>query len=73
MATLTACNVTEKDEQKSEFVYQIDQFEDIRILRYQVPGFEKLSLEQKLLIYYLGESAHAGRGIFSGIRILNIT
>lgn len=46
-----------------QFIYQTEQFADIKILRYQVPGFESLSLEQKELIYYLSEAAHCGRDI----------
>ncbi|MGZ5515411.1 MAG: dipeptidyl-peptidase 3 family protein [Candidatus Aminicenantales bacterium] len=47
----------------SEFPWQIDQFADLRILRYQVPGFEALSPAQKELIYYLSEAATCGRDI----------
>jgi dipeptidyl-peptidase III len=46
-----------------EFNWQIDQFADLRILRYQVPGFEALSASQKELIYYLSEAALCGRDI----------
>ena len=47
-----------------EFQWQIDQFADLRILRYQVPGFEALSTSQKELVYYLNEAALCGRDIF---------
>ena len=46
-----------------EFDWQIDQFADLRILRYQVPGFDELTLPQKELVYYLGEAALCGRDI----------
>jgi len=46
-----------------EFNWQIDQFADLRILRYQVPGFEALSPAQKELAYYLSEAALCGREI----------
>jgi dipeptidyl-peptidase III len=46
-----------------EFQWQIDQFADLRILRYQVPGFESLSPRQKELVYYLSEAALCGRDI----------
>ncbi len=46
-----------------EFQWQIDQFADLRILRYQVPGFEALTPKQKELVYYLGEAALCGRDI----------
>lgn len=43
--------------------YVAEEFDDIRILRYQVPGFESLPLRQKMLIYYLSRAALAGRDI----------
>ncbi len=46
-----------------EFHWQIDQFADLRILRYQVPGFEALTPQQKELVYYLSEAALCGRDI----------
>ena len=45
------------------FNYFIDQFEDIRVLRYQLPGFKFLTLKQKKLIYYLSQAALSGRDI----------
>ncbi len=45
------------------FKYKVDQFADIKILRYRVPGFENLSLRQKKLIYYLYQAALSGRDI----------
>ena len=41
----------------------MEQFADLQILRYRVPGFEKLSLRQKQLIYYLSQAALEGRDI----------
>ncbi len=53
-----------KDKNSMEnFAYQTEQFADIRILRYNIPGFEKLSLQQKKLAYYLYEAGLAGRDI----------
>lgn len=46
-----------------EFDYIVEQFADIQVLRYQVPGFEKLSLRRKLLLYHLSEAALMGRDI----------
>ena len=46
-----------------EFKYVVDQFADIQVLRYQVPGFEQLSLRQKQLLYHLSEAALMGRDI----------
>lgn len=46
-----------------EFPYHVDNFADIEVLRYQVPDFDKLSLNQKLMVYYLSQAAQAGRDI----------
>ena len=43
--------------------YNVDRFADIEVLRYTVPGFDSLSLDQKKLIYYLNEAALTGRDI----------
>ncbi|MDD3877832.1 MAG: dihydrofolate reductase [Bacteroidales bacterium] len=45
------------------FKYQTEQFADVRILRYNVPDFEKLDIKRKLLVYYLYEAALSGRDI----------
>lgn len=45
------------------FDYTVDRFADIEVLRYKVPGFEELTLNQKRLIYYLTEAALQGRDI----------
>lgn len=45
------------------FEYVSEQFADLRILRYEVPGFDQLSLQQKELLYYLSEAALCGRDI----------
>ena len=47
----------------TDFNYIVDRFDDIQILRYQVPGFEMLPVDQKLYIYYLNQAALAGRDI----------
>ena len=46
-----------------EQVYLLEQFDDIKILRYDVPAFEELTLREKLFVYYLGRAALAGRDI----------
>lgn len=53
---------TKKDE-KSDFKWNIDRFDDLKVIRYQVPSFEKLSLKQKTLVYYLSQAALSGRDI----------
>lgn len=63
---LASCGGGEEAEQvpvQEEFRWQTDQFEDVRILRYQIPGWDKLSLRQKELAYYLVMSGLAGRDI----------
>jgi dipeptidyl-peptidase-3 len=45
------------------FQWQVDQFADLKILRYQVSGFEELTPAQKELVYYLSEAAQSGRDI----------
>ena len=47
----------------TEFEYEADRFADIRMLRYQVPGFADLSNQQKELLYYLSQAALSGRDI----------
>ncbi|MDE7442954.1 MAG: dihydrofolate reductase, partial [Muribaculaceae bacterium] len=61
-AALTSCS-NKEEAQANDFNYVVDNFADIQVLRYQVPGFENLSLEQKKLIYYLTEAAISGRDI----------
>ncbi|GFZ40070.1 dipeptidyl peptidase 3 [Bacteroides nordii] len=61
---LTGCSETKKTTaQADKFDYTVEQFADLQILRYRVPGFEDLSLKQKELVYYLTEAALEGRDI----------
>ena len=55
--------IQKQEEHKPEFEYLTEQFDDIRILRYQVPAFESLTLREKIFVYYLSEAALAGRDI----------
>ncbi|MDE7373822.1 MAG: dihydrofolate reductase, partial [Odoribacter sp.] len=48
---------------EKEFVWQTEQFDDIKILRYRVPAFESLSSRERIFIYYLSRAALAGRDI----------
>jgi dipeptidyl-peptidase-3 len=50
-------------EQKDSFDYVSEQFADIKILRYQIPGFEQLTLQQKKYVYFLAQAGLAGRDI----------
>lgn len=61
---LSSCGETKASkEAQEEFNYSVEQFADLQVLRYRVPGFEELSLKQKELIYYLSEAALQGRDI----------
>ncbi|MFN5664319.1 MAG: dipeptidyl-peptidase 3 family protein, partial [Bacteroidota bacterium] len=48
---------------ENNFEVECDRFADLQVLRYQIPGFELLSAQQKELAYYLYEAANAGRDI----------
>ncbi len=64
LSLLTACGRNPKTTAEAEkFDYTVEQFADLQILRYSVPGFENLSLKQKELVYYLTEAALQGRDI----------
>ncbi len=52
-----------QDGNGGDFRYKTEQFADLSILRYQIPGWDKLSLDQKKLVYYLTEAGYAGRDI----------
>ena len=60
--SLTSCNDMA---QEQEFNYVVDRFADIEVLRYKVPEFENLTLQQKKLIYFLSEAAIVGRDILT--------
>ena len=49
--------------ENQDFNYLAEQFADIKILRYQIPGFDKLSLKQKKYVYFLTQAGLAGRDI----------
>lgn len=58
IAGATSCS---KQEANKSWI--VDTFDDIKVLRYEVPGFDSLSLKQKEMIYYLSQAAVAGRDI----------
>ncbi len=60
---LIALALTSCTEQPKEAAWIVDKFDDIKVIRYEVPEFENLPLNEKLLIYYLAESAKCGRDI----------
>lgn len=59
---LTACT-TNVDTESAEQPWIVDRFDDIKVIRYEVPGFESLPLQEKEMIYYLAEAAKCGRDI----------
>lgn len=61
-STITHAKEINKEE---EFSYISEQVADLRILRYQIPGFNELTLQQKKLAYFLSQAALAGRDIYS--------
>ena len=58
---ITSCASKATDVQSDDFDYTVDRFADIEVLRYKVPDFEKLTPQQRILIYYLTEAAITGR------------
>lgn len=60
LAASTACSNDRKDE---NFKYLVDEFADLQIIRYQIPGWDALTLQQKEYVYHLGEAAKWGRDI----------
>lgn len=61
---MSACSGNQEEVAKSENKsWSVDRFADIEVLRYEVPQFEQLSLQQKCLVYYLTEAAQWGRDI----------
>ena len=54
----TACG-----QKKADFRYTVDQFADVKVIRYQVPGWDELTLQQKEYAYHLAEAAKWGRDI----------
>lgn len=69
LALTSSCNESKPEHVKEEiktdddFEYVAEQFADLQILRYKVPGFEDLTAQQKELVYYLYEAALCGRDI----------
>lgn len=62
LLTWTGCGQnTPTEKTAGDFQWQVDRFDDINVLRYQVDGFNELSLRQKEFIYYLGQAALCGR------------
>ena len=52
-----------KATKEAAFDYVVEQFADIRVLRYQIPGWDNLTLKEKKFVYYLTQAGTAGRDI----------
>ena len=61
LITIFSCNNT--TDTNEEFNFFAEKFQDIQVLRYQIPGFDELNLNQKKLVYFLTEAGLAGRDI----------
>ncbi len=59
-----SCNTGKKESGNETFKYLADEFADIRVIRYRIPGWDSLTLNQKEYIYHLSEAAKSGRDIF---------
>jgi len=63
---LSACAIDSKNTTETNddsFNYVVEQFADIRVMRYQIPGFNELTTKEKELVYYLTQAGLAGRDI----------
>ena len=60
-ATLMSCS--DKAADNGEFKYLLDEFADVKVMRYQVPGWDALTLQQKEYVYHLAEASKYGRDI----------
>lgn len=62
-AALCSCSQGEKKTQDTDFHYLLDEFADLKVIRFRVPGWVNLSLRQKEYAYHLSEAAKLGRDI----------
>ena len=60
---LGGCDAPNTESATSDFKYTIDSFADLKVMRYRIPGWENLSLQQKEYAYHLAEAAKYGRDI----------
>ena len=60
-AAMVSCS--DKAAENGDFKYLLDEFADVKVMRYQVPGWDALSLQQKEYVYHLAEAAKYGRDI----------
>ncbi|MCR5133531.1 MAG: dipeptidyl peptidase 3 [Bacteroidales bacterium] len=62
-AILSSCGTGTRKAGENDFHYLLDQFADLKVMRFQVPGWDDLSLRQKEYVYHLSEAAKYGRDI----------
>ena len=62
-AAAVSCGNNAGSQHDKDFKYLIDEFADLKIMRYQIPGWDDLTLQQKEYVYHLGEAAKYGRDI----------
>ena len=60
-AVAASCGRVSTSENETPWI--VDRFDDIKVIRYEVPGFDRLPLQEKELVYYLSEAAKCGRDI----------
>ena len=63
LASCTSEKKNKKAEVATEFNHFVEQFSDIKVLRYKIPGFKELTLKEKKLVYYLTQAGLSGRDI----------
>ena len=71
VVSLTACNKNDKMSIEKSRIdslkniqFETEQFADVQVLKYDIPGWEKLTLKEKKLVYYLAQAGYSGRDIF---------
>ncbi len=64
---ISSCAIDKKEDKVAsrdgDFNHFVEQFADIKVLRYKIPGFEELTLKEKKLVYFLTQAGLAGRDI----------
>lgn len=63
LLTLNSCGEQATPVQETSFDFNVDQFADVKVLRYQIPGFEDLTLNEQKLVYYMTQAGLEGRDI----------
>lgn len=63
MISAVSASCGRQSDAENETPWIVDRFDDIKVIRYEVPGFEQLPLQEKELVYYLSEAAKCGRDI----------